>query len=157
VTQSPLVSLLSDGLERAQVWSKSVTNEGHFTLVAETAFCPYLGYHYTGATQTSYVLLPEHGEYHCNFGRNRSVKKATLFLSPKQFFVPVLTTIAAGRLKRHSCHFLHTHYKQRKCGRNRSVTKGILLLWPKQFFARISTTIALGRLKRYSWQSLHTR
>jgi hypothetical protein len=74
---------------------------------------------------------------------------------PKQIFARISTTIATGRLKRHSRHSLNTHDKQRKVGRNRSVTKRTLLLWPKQFFVPIAITIASGPLKRHTWNPAH--
>jgi hypothetical protein len=41
-----------------QVWSKSCSKEGHFTLEAETVIRPYHARHCCRVTQTSHVVLP---------------------------------------------------------------------------------------------------
>jgi hypothetical protein len=41
-TQASLVSLHAHALQTMQVWWKSVSKEGHFTLAAQTTFRPYL-------------------------------------------------------------------------------------------------------------------
>jgi hypothetical protein len=56
-TQTSHVALNAKAPEPAQVWSKSVSNEGHFTLLSQTVFRPYLDNHGIGANQTSLVAL----------------------------------------------------------------------------------------------------
>jgi hypothetical protein len=43
-----VLAITSHAIKAAQVWSKSACNDGHFTLVAETIFRPYLDYLYIG-------------------------------------------------------------------------------------------------------------
>jgi hypothetical protein len=90
----------------------------------------------------------------CRFGRNRSVTKGTLLLSPKQFSVPVSPRIAAGWLTHNIWHSLYTWYNRCKFGQNRSVAKGTLLLKPKQFPMPISTRIKAGILKHHTSQPM---
>jgi hypothetical protein len=47
------------------------------------------------------------------------------------------TTIAFGRLQRHTWHSLYTHYYKPMFGRNRSVTTATLRLWQKQLNVRL--------------------
>jgi hypothetical protein len=54
------VALIEHELQPAQVWSKLVSKEGHFILVAETVFRQYLNYHCIGTNKTSFVTLPTH-------------------------------------------------------------------------------------------------
>jgi hypothetical protein len=44
-----------------QVFSKSVCNEGHFTLRAERVFPPYLASHCSRVSETSIMVLAGHG------------------------------------------------------------------------------------------------
>jgi hypothetical protein len=72
-------------IEPAQVGRKSVSNGGHFTLLAGTVFHPYLEYHCTGANQTSYWHSLNTHYRQRKFDGNRSVTKSTLILRPKVF------------------------------------------------------------------------
>jgi hypothetical protein len=47
-------------VQAVQVWSKSISNEGHLTLEAETFFRPSLPSHCSGLNETSYVSLLVH-------------------------------------------------------------------------------------------------
>jgi hypothetical protein len=59
------------------VWSKSGSNEGHFTLDAEKVFDSCLALYFLPMTHTL-----------CKCGQNWAVTKGTLFLMPRQLFVP---------------------------------------------------------------------
>jgi hypothetical protein len=55
--QTSYIALPKYPLQIAQVWSQSVCNEGHFTLVSETVFLPQLTLLCSGITVSSYVAL----------------------------------------------------------------------------------------------------
>jgi hypothetical protein len=44
-----------------QVWSKSISNEGQFTVAAEIFFRPYLAKHYGRVAETSHAALKSDG------------------------------------------------------------------------------------------------
>jgi hypothetical protein len=81
---------------------------------------------------------------HWNFVRSRAVTKRTLFLRPKQFFVPVSPPIETAVLKHHTWHFHPMRRKQSKFGQNRAATKGSLIWRPKQYLLRTSPPIPAG-------------
>jgi hypothetical protein len=54
------VTLSAHALQAVQFRSKSVSNEGHFALVAETVSRPYLPLHCSGVTETCEISLPAH-------------------------------------------------------------------------------------------------
>jgi hypothetical protein len=52
------MALHTHALQLLQGWSKSVSNEGHFTLEAETVFSPYLPSHCSGVTEICHMAIP---------------------------------------------------------------------------------------------------
>jgi hypothetical protein len=54
------MALLTHALEAVRVKLKSVSNERHFTLVAERVFRPYLPSHCIGLTEMRNMALPAH-------------------------------------------------------------------------------------------------
>jgi hypothetical protein len=60
VTEIWHVALPAHALQAEQVRLKSVINEGHFTLEAETVFRPYLPLHCSEETEIYYMALPTH-------------------------------------------------------------------------------------------------
>jgi hypothetical protein len=55
ITEAPYVALIAYVLEAVQVWSKTVSNEGHFTHEEEPLFRPYLPSHCSGMSEISHV------------------------------------------------------------------------------------------------------
>jgi hypothetical protein len=51
------MTLTAHAIQALQVWWKSVSNEGHFTREAATAFRAYLASDYCGVTETSHMSL----------------------------------------------------------------------------------------------------
>jgi hypothetical protein len=105
VTQNPHVALPSHPRQSVQVWPKSVCSEGHFTLEVKTVFQNCLASHSSCVTQTSNVALP-HLAPPPKFGRNRAVKKGTLFYTSKQFSFPISPPTEAGRFNLQMWHSL---------------------------------------------------
>jgi hypothetical protein len=58
VIETSDVALPPDALQVVQVWSKSVSNEGHFTREAETVFRPYLASRWSGVSEKTQIALP---------------------------------------------------------------------------------------------------
>jgi hypothetical protein len=52
VTETSHVELAAHALQAVEVWSKSVSNEGHFTREIGTVFGPYLASHYSQVYET---------------------------------------------------------------------------------------------------------
>jgi hypothetical protein len=72
-----------------------ISNEGYFTLQAETVFIPIVPRMETELLRHHNLhSLPAFYKY-CKFGGNRSVKKGTLLLRPKQF-CPYLISNVTG-------------------------------------------------------------
>jgi hypothetical protein len=69
----------------------SVSNEGHFTLEAESVFCPYLASHFRGwfKLQNLQCLPMLHKD--CMFGQIRWVKKGTLLTGQSSLALPSCT------------------------------------------------------------------
>jgi hypothetical protein len=74
VTETAHLAHPTHALEALQVWSKSVSNETHFTYDAEVIFHPYLASHSSWVTETLH-LHSVHKQF--KFGGNRSVMKGT--------------------------------------------------------------------------------
>jgi hypothetical protein len=60
VTEKSHVALPTYASQSLQIWLKSVSKEGHFTVVAERVFRPYLTSYFSMVTQTTYLALPAH-------------------------------------------------------------------------------------------------
>jgi hypothetical protein len=60
VTENSHLALFTHALQAWQLWTQSVSSEGHFTLETESVFRPYLASHYSGVTQTSNMAVPPH-------------------------------------------------------------------------------------------------
>jgi hypothetical protein len=60
MTETSHMALPSHALQAVQVVFKSVSDEGHFTLEAETVFRPCLAWHCSRVPVTSRVVLPAH-------------------------------------------------------------------------------------------------
>jgi hypothetical protein len=60
VTQTSNTSLYLHAPLLLLVWSKSVSNEGQFTLEAETVFRRYVASHFSWVTETANIALPPH-------------------------------------------------------------------------------------------------
>jgi hypothetical protein len=58
VTGTSLMPLSTHALQSLQVWSKLVSNEGHFILDAETVFRPCAASHSSGVTETANRAFP---------------------------------------------------------------------------------------------------
>jgi hypothetical protein len=54
------MTLSANALQAVHVRLISVSNEGHFTLEAETVFRPYLPSHWSGVTKICHMALPAH-------------------------------------------------------------------------------------------------
>jgi hypothetical protein len=95
VTQASHMALPPQAPQPVQVWSQWDSNEGHFTLATETVFPPYLASHCSGGLQhhTWHSLDMRHNQR--KSGQNQTVRKGTLLLRPKQFFVPISPCMVA--------------------------------------------------------------
>jgi hypothetical protein len=128
------LALPADAAQLVQVWSKSVGNERHIILDAETAFRPYVASHCCGLTEGLHLALASHALESLQVWSKSAVKAGTLLLRPKGFFVPIWPCNAAAWMNRHSWHSLFPLNNIIMFGQNGSVTKDILLLRRKQFF-----------------------
>jgi hypothetical protein len=59
-TETSHLPLPVQALKSVQVWSKLVSNEGHFTVKAETVFRPYLASHCRGLTVVPHLPFSAH-------------------------------------------------------------------------------------------------
>jgi hypothetical protein len=60
VTERCYMALLARALRTVQVRTKSLSNEGHFTLEAETVSRSYIPSHCSGGTEICHMALPAH-------------------------------------------------------------------------------------------------
>jgi hypothetical protein len=60
VTEKSNVPLATHALQAVEVWSKSMSNEGHYTRKSERFSRPYLASHCTGETKTSHLAIHPH-------------------------------------------------------------------------------------------------
>jgi hypothetical protein len=100
------VALHKHALQLTQDWSKSVGNEEHITLVAETVFRVCLDYNGIAATPTSYVALPTQPLQLAEVWSRSVSNEGHLLLWTKRFYVTVSTNNASGRLSRRTWHYL---------------------------------------------------
>jgi hypothetical protein len=76
-----------------------VSNEGHFTLEAETVFCPYPSSQCSGVTYICHMALPPNALRAVQV-RLKSVSNEVHFtLEPKTIFRPISPRISVGWLK----------------------------------------------------------
>jgi hypothetical protein len=120
-----------------EVWSKSGTNEGQFTLVAETVLRRSIASHFSWVTQASRVGIPPHAPKPLRIW-SKSGSNGHFPLEVERVFPPYLASHCRRWLKHHTWHCLLMCHKQWKFGRNRVVTKCTLVLRPRQFLAPIS-------------------
>jgi hypothetical protein len=59
-TETSYLALRADTLQIVKVWSKPVSNEGHFSLEAERLFRLYFTSYFSGVTETSHLALRTH-------------------------------------------------------------------------------------------------
>jgi hypothetical protein len=79
-----------------QVKLKTVSNEGHFILEAETVFPPYLPSHCSGATEMCHVALPAHALQSVQVRLSLVSNEGHFTLEAKIVSVPISPFIAAG-------------------------------------------------------------
>jgi hypothetical protein len=78
-----------------QVRLKSVSNEGHFTLEAETLLRSYLPLHCRGVTEIYHMALPAHALRAVQVTL-KSVGNEGQFTLEAEFLVPISSSIAVG-------------------------------------------------------------
>jgi hypothetical protein len=79
-----------------QVWSKSGSNEGHFTLQAKTVFCLSLASQSSEVTQTSHVAHPPHAVQQLQVLYNLSSNEGRSTLEAERVFCPCRTAVQRG-------------------------------------------------------------
>jgi hypothetical protein len=126
------IALLAHAFCSVQVRLKSVGNEGHFTLEAETLFRPHLPYDSSGVTNTAWYSLQMRYKQ-SKVGWRRSVIKDNLLLRSTHFFVRTSRMIAVGSLSNTAWYSQRMRCKQCKFGWRRTVMSGTLLYKPKVF------------------------
>jgi hypothetical protein len=88
--------LPAHALQAVQVTLKLASNEGHFTLEAETVFRPYLPYDSSGVTEEYHMVLPAH-VLQAEQLRMKSVSNEEHFtLEVKKVLHPYLTQDCSG-------------------------------------------------------------
>jgi hypothetical protein len=90
------VAIPSHALQLYQVRSKLGSNEGQFTLDAETGFRPYLASHCSGLTLTSEMMHPHHAPQPVQDWSKSGNKEENFTLGAETIFVPFSPRIAPG-------------------------------------------------------------
>jgi hypothetical protein len=114
-----------------QVWSKSGSNEGQFTLEAETIFRPYLASHCSGLTLKSEMILPRHAPDPMQDWFISVSKEDHFTLEAKTVFCPYLTSRFPGVNETRHVTILSYAQNRVQVGRNRAATNLNLLFRPK--------------------------
>jgi hypothetical protein len=112
-------------LHSVKVRLKSVSNEGHFTLAAETVFRPYLPAHSSGVTEICHMVHPAHALRAVQVWL-KSVSKEEHFTLEAQT-VRITHRVTVECVKYPTLHSQRMLYDQSKLGCSRSVMKGTLL------------------------------
>jgi hypothetical protein len=102
VTDTWNVEFPASKLQVAQVWYKSVVNEGHFTLATETALSPYLASYYSGVSETSHVALLAHVLKAVQFWSKSDINEGQFTVETEKVFRPYLSL--------HCCRVAETWY-----------------------------------------------
>jgi hypothetical protein len=84
--------LNAHGTQAAQVWSKSVSNKGHFTLEAETVSAPYIDWHCCGVIETPHRAIPALGLQAEEVWSTSVSKKGHFTLEAETAFHPFLSS-----------------------------------------------------------------
>jgi hypothetical protein len=130
-------------LHAVQVRLKSVSNEGHFTLEAETVIRPYLPSHCSGVTEKFHVALSAHALQAAQFTLTPISNEGHFTLEAKTVSPPYLPSHFSRVTQYATWHSLRMRYVQCKLDCNRCVMKGALLFRSKQFFIHISPHISV--------------
>jgi hypothetical protein len=93
------MDLTAHALPAVQIRLNSVSNEGLFTLDAETVFHLYLHPHCIGVTEICHMALPTHALRAMQVGTKSVGNEGHFTPEAKQFFVRISPKIAVGSLR----------------------------------------------------------